>query len=491
MLKKIRVILALLVFIFLSFLFLDFAGLLPPGLAWLARIQLIPALLALNTGILLALLLLTLLTGRVYCSAVCPLGTLQDIISRLGGRGKKRYQYKKPYNLLRYLMLAIVGLSLLAGFGLTISLLDPYSTFGRIAFHIARPLFLLANNVLAYFSNQAGSFYFYHMEVFISSPPALAVSLLTLLAICFLAARYGRLYCNSLCQAGALLGLLARFSLLKPRIDQRSCTQCQACARVCKASCIDVEQARIDHSRCVTCFNCLQACKFNALRYGGKNSNPPLDRNKRRLLQTLGLSAAWLPGSALAAASPLQRQTAIAPPGALAHRHLNQHCSACHLCVSQCPTQVLKPAFMEYGLAGMLQPVMYFEKGYCTYDCVICTQICPNQALHCLSVEEKHATQLGRVVLAPELCIVYTEGTSCGACAEHCPTQAVTMVPYKEGLTQPRLDTSICVGCGACEYICPTLPLRAIFVEGHEVQQTARPVTQQNNPDPLIDDFGF
>ena len=108
-----------------------------------------------------------------------------------------------------------------------------------------------------------------------------------------------------------------------------------------------------------------------------------------------------------------------------------------------------------------------------------------------LAVEEKHRTQMGRVVFVEDICIVHTEGTNCGACSEHCPTQAVKMVPYKDGLTIPLIDPDICVGCGGCEFICPVRPYRAIYVEGNAIHQEAKAFIDEKQEDIKIDDFGF
>lgn len=188
----------------------------------------------------------------------------------------------------------------------------------------------------------------------------------------------------------------------------------------------------------------------------------------------------------------LTRQIAISPPGAKSAEHLLHHCSSCHLCISKCPSNVLKPAFMEYGLGGMMQPMMYFEKGYCNYDCVVCSTVCPNHALAPLTKGEKHKTQVGHVVLNENICIVHTDGTNCGACAEHCPTQAVTMIPYENGLTTPYINTEICIGCGGCEFICPVRPHRAIFVEGNREHREAK-ITASEATEVDVDelDFGF
>lgn len=144
---------------------------------------------------------------------------------------------------------------------------------------------------------------------------------------------------------------------------------------------------------------------------------------------------------------------------------------------------------MEYGLAGMMQPTVSFEKGFCNFDCTVCGDVCPNGAILPISVEQKHLTQMGYVVFIEENCIVYTDGTSCGACSEHCPTQAVAMVPYKDGLTIPHVNKEICVGCGGCEYVCPARPFRAIYIEGNPVQKEAKPFKESEEHKVEIDDF--
>ena len=186
-----------------------------------------------------------------------------------------------------------------------------------------------------------------------------------------------------------------------------------------------------------------------------------------------------------------KKENPITPPGSVSQKRFQQHCTSCHLCVSKCPSHVLKPAFMEYGLAGIMQPTVSFEKGFCNFDCTVCGDVCPNGAILPISVEQKHLTQMGYVVFIEENCIVYTDGTSCGACSEHCPTQAVAMVPYKDGLTIPHVNKEICVGCGGCEYVCPARPFRAIYIEGNPVQKEAKPFKENEEHKVEIDDFGF
>jgi formate hydrogenlyase subunit 6/NADH:ubiquinone oxidoreductase subunit I len=149
---------------------------------------------------------------------------------------------------------------------------------------------------------------------------------------------------------------------------------------------------------------------------------------------------------------------------------------------------------MEYGLAGIMQPVMKFGKnsnGGCDYDCTICSEICPTDALRKLTTKEKHLTQVGKVEFFIENCVVYTNGTSCGACSEQCPTQAISMQAYKNGLTIPVVNVDFCVGCGACEYSCPVQPFKAVHIVANLVHQQAKPIDKSENIEIEINDFGF
>lgn len=512
MLKKIRVAVSIILFALITFYFLDFSGHLPNQFSALAEIQFIPALLALNVVILITLIVLTLLFGRVYCSSICPMGIYQDIVAWLSKKfnKKKRYTYSKEKTILRWSVLGVTVVAFLFGFTFLLGLLDPYGAYGRIVTHIFRPAYLAGNNLLESIFTSFNNYTFYKVGIYGLGVFFTIVALTMLLVIGFLAWKNGRTYCNTICPVGTTLGFLSKFSLFKVQFNDEKCNSCGLCAMKCKASCIDSKNKQIDYSRCVTCFNCIESCNRKAMKYAPvtpkkkKATNPipafsyakdnnSVDKSKRRFLSATlvtGLAAGNLLAQEISPKRELKRKTPIAPPGALNFEHFSKKCISCHLCVSKCPSHVIKPSFMEYGLGGMMQPKLYFDHGFCNYDCTVCTDICPTDALVKLTQEEKHHNQMGKVDFIIENCIVYYDETSCGACSEHCPTQAVRMVPYKGALTIPQINPDICVGCGGCEYVCPAIPYKAIYVEGISVHNTIK-LEHEEVEEVEINDFGF
>lgn len=505
MLKKIRVVIAVVILAMITFYFLDFAGIVPDTFHALAHIQFVPALLGGAFGIFILLLLLTVLFGRVYCSVICPLGIFQDVVAWFSRRlnRKKRYTFGKEKKILRYSILAFVVVSFLAGGTVVLSLLDPYSAFGRMIANVFRPVYMSMNNLLALILNHFDNYTFYHTDIFVLSSFALLVGVLTFAVVVFMSFRHGRAYCNTVCPVGTILGFVSRWSLWKVRMDTQACISCGVCEKKCKSGCIDSKGKKIDHSRCVACYNCLSSCHKNALSYRpvwhkAKSSGMDTDSSKRRFIAAVAAAALVIPRKGMAqGVAAIESQKAyekkhpLSPPGSQSFEHLHQHCTACHLCVAKCPSRVLKPAFLEYGIGGMMQPLMNFEHGFCNFDCTVCADVCPNKALLKLTKDEKHTLQVGRVIFVLENCIVNTHETSCGACSEHCPTQAVSMQPYKNGLTIPVVNPDICVGCGGCEYVCPVRPFRAIYIEGNLVHQQATPFKEAEKKDIQLDDFGF
>jgi ferredoxin-type protein NapF len=186
------------------------------------------------------------------------------------------------------------------------------------------------------------------------------------------------------------------------------------------------------------------------------------------------------------------KTTGITPPGAVSIERFKKNCTACYACVSACPSNIIKPAYTEYGLDGLLLPVLNFSNHYCSYDCKVCTEVCPNDALLPLTLKDKQLTQIGQVRYTPKNCIVYTDGVDCGACDEHCPTKAITMIPFKNSsLYIPKVNYDLCIGCGACEHVCPARPDKAMVIHALEKHGIALLPEKEQQKKIDIDDFGF
>ena len=425
-------------------------------IGWAAKIQFLPAVLSLSL-FAVAIIVVALLFGRIYCSIVCPLGVMQDIYSWLGGKIKKnRFSYVKEHKWLRYTVCAIFVVCLIFGFTPVITLLEPYGNFGRIV----------------------TSFYMRNVTLSI-------IAWVMMLILGVLAFLYGRAYCNSICPVGTILSFFSRFSLFRVRFDQDKCKHCGLCEKNCKARAIDAKAGTVDYSRCVVCGDCTAQCKFDALHYTAKR---PVSKTETASSEPDLGRRSFLVGSAIAAGTAAvaqaqmkvdgglavitekeapKRQTLITPPGSVSARHMQKHCTGCQLCVSACPNNVLRPST---DLMHFMQPTMSFEIGYCRPECTRCGEVCPTGAIKPITKEEKTAIHAGHAVWVKDNCVVLTDGVSCGNCQRHCPTGAIQMVEYQHNgqtVMIPAINESRCIGCGACENLCPSRPFSAIYVEGN------------------------
>lgn len=506
-LKYIRIVAAVIIFAAVVFLFIDAYGYAAGHLDFVAKIQLVPALLSLNLAAILLLLFLTLIFGRVYCSVICPLGVYQDFVARIrklfAGKKKRKvgvYKYKKASTRLRVIFLglfvAVFLLSLLNVMALSIgALIEPYSAFGRMVTAFVSPVYEAANNYLAEGSAQVGDFDYSFVS---RSVPLvlLIVAALTFIVVSVLAFTGGRKYCNTVCPVGTVLGYLSKFSWLKIRINKAECNRCGSCQRHCKATCIDSKNHDIDYTRCVDCFDCLNVCSKNAIYYGPQRresveTENTADGNKgrRRFLATVsvitGVIAAEAAGEVVdkitdGGLTPLKsrpatdRKTGILPPGAQSQAHMNSHCVGCQLCIQACPQGILE---MSTELSTFMQPVMTYRNNYCLPECNRCSQVCPAGVFLPLNSPQKSSLKIGTAVVNYSECISANGIDSCGNCGRHCPAGAIVMEDNGEA-TVPVVNENICIGCGACEVHCPvgtvqsmTADRPAIHVEGVTVQR--------------------
>ncbi|MCQ2184376.1 MAG: 4Fe-4S binding protein [Bacteroidales bacterium] len=465
MLRKIRIILAA---VFLTGITLLFLGVGARWWGWMASLQFLPACLSLNVAVIAAVLLVTFVFGRIYCSVICPLGVFQDIVIALRRRLDKifarrmalrhsayharKFSFAKERKWLRYGVLALTVFAILTGFQGAVALIAPYSAYGRMI----RSIIGIG-----------------------SGAPALllAVGLGSYLLIIVLSVLWGRAWCNNICPVGTVLGTVSRHSVFKIHIDESKCVGCLSCGKKCKASCIDMEHHTIDTSRCVDCFDCIENCREGAISFsvaprnsGGSGSLSRPDSLSRRGFLS---AAAVLTGTTLAAdelkldgglAEVIDKQDPhrkgfLVPPGASSAEDFYSRCTACQLCVASCPSHVLRPS-TDPG--HLLQPRMGYEKGFCRPECTVCSDICPSGAIRPIEKDRKTLIHIGHASVDEASCI------SCGKCVRVCPVGAVVMYDNAEGKRVATVARHQCIGCGKCEYLCPVRPLSAIVVDAIE-----------------------
>ncbi len=242
-LRFLRIILSLLLLTALTWTICDAAfAASAPGRV-LLRMQLLPAILAGAAAWIVLWLVATISMGRVYCSTACPLGTVQDAVARCGMLARKpqnrRYKYHAPHDALRIIVPITVGVCLLVGFMPAVYGTDPYTIYDRVAQAIGRMCFAFG--------------------------ASLAFAGVMMAVVVTLAWRRGRLYCNSLCPIGALLGLLSRQPIYRVDINTDKCIHCGKCEDVCKSECINLRTCVVDNSRCVMCMDCTAICPNDAI----------------------------------------------------------------------------------------------------------------------------------------------------------------------------------------------------------------------------------
>ena len=429
------------------------------------------------------------LFGRIYCSTLCPLGALQDFAGALGSSvTKRKYSFHRNQKLLRYAVFIFVALLFVLGVPALIGILDPYSIYVRGASRLLDRTVGFTMEIIdpvlrnwgVYSSYSQGSFHFMPVAI-----------LIVIFASSFLR---GRLFCNTLCPVGMILGCASQAPVFRLAF-KGNCVSCGKCEAVCKAECINVQNKQIDSSRCVMCGNCATACPAGAISYSKiihKYNNEkrasiksiasiaffsalPLIKNRNFLSHIPALSAY----SKKIVESNLHPQI---PAGAMSWARLRDRCIGCHACIKRCPSKVLEPASAKYGFNGILKPVLNFNKGFCQYDCIVCGHTCPFGAIMPIEINEKHKIQTGIAHYKKELCVITTNNERCGACAEHCPTGALEI--NSTGINNdpiPTINSALCVGCGACEYICPVIPQKAITVRPHAIHQTAEVLQMKDN----------
>ena len=354
----------------------------------------------------LIVIAVTLIFGRIYCSMICPFGILQEFAAILFR--KKENALHKSYGF-KYIIAALTFGVLIGGSAIAVRYIDPYTIFGSA----------------------------------VSCSVFGITAALTVLAIVFFKNRF---FCTNICPAGAVLGLISKFSLFKIYLDKDMCVSCGLCAKNCLSGCINKDEKLVDNETCIKCLKCLGACKKGGVHYGIPPKVPvKFNIGRRNFIWTTAafvmLGGALKAGVEIADNTMKKFRDIILPPGAVSENRMFNKCLNCNLCVENCPNKIIEKADKDFGTVHL----NYNKgKGFCDYNCNKCSEVCPSGAIKKIPLEEKKKTRIGMAMITDRC-------KKCGICISECPVGAISK--NKDG--QTVINGSKCIGCGKCKNSCP------------------------------------
>jgi ferredoxin len=285
-----------------------------------------------------------------------------------------------------------------------------------------------------------------------------------------------RFWCRYVCPTGAMLGLISKIAIFR-RGTYETCRNCGVCSRACPTGTIDPGKGyQSDPGECIMCLDCFKNCPDSTIKVHSPlapSTGFDYDPNRRHFIASAGISVAGLAIFQSQGKMDHPDVNLLRPPGATEERILNT-CLRCGACMRACPTNLIQPAAMEYGLERIWTPVLMPEFGYCEYFCNTCGQVCPVEAIPALTLEQKQTTVIGKAYIDENRCLAWSDHKMCMVCEEMCPLpqKAITLVEVeirdadgtKRSIPVPQVDRSLCIGCGVCENKCPVIGEAAIRV---------------------------
>lgn len=255
-LRTIRIVLSV-VFLVTSVAFLVFEHYVGPLARVSEKLQIIPSILATTMGVTIVWIVISMFLGRIYCSTVCPIGTLQDVVLKFR---RKIPHFNHPFSYqprrqVRYHILLIYLVCLGVGVVAVPYWIEPWN---------------IMRNISSVFNPNAVETTWITLGIGAGAGMAAGIVSAILLIICALFT--GRGFCTVVCPIGTALGALDGITLYHIEIDPDKCINCMKCEEVCKSQCVKVAGRVVDNSRCVRCFDCLNVCPNDAIRFqSGRN----------------------------------------------------------------------------------------------------------------------------------------------------------------------------------------------------------------------------
>ncbi len=183
------------------------------------------------------ILVLTFISGRSFCGWICPLGTLQAIVTQVkqfirASNLNRKSTFPIRFRYLKYLIFCLFTFGAWYGGKLLIRPYDPWAAF----MHISEFEHALSDFGIG----------------------------MAILGLCLLASLViSRPFCRYLCPMGGFLGILGRFSFAEINRDAEGCVQCKKCDHVCPVNLTVSEEETMNMSECISCGECMTACNKN------------------------------------------------------------------------------------------------------------------------------------------------------------------------------------------------------------------------------------
>jgi polyferredoxin len=207
------------------------------GLRHLLNTGVVDAVHPAGLAIFIGICLMSLVVAKSFCSHICPVGLLSELLGRLGLRLTGR-TLTPP----KWLDIPLRGLKFLL-----------------IGFFVWAIWFAMdPRGVEAFLGSPYAKVVDAKMWLFFAEPSRLTIAVLGILVVGSIFVR--DLWCRYLCPYGALVGVLGRFAPLKVTRDPELCTDCRSCTKACPARLEVHTMQRVASIECSSCQDCVVAC---------------------------------------------------------------------------------------------------------------------------------------------------------------------------------------------------------------------------------------